>query len=159
MQQEHDSQVQKLREALRWKEQEAILLRHQLSRTSHQPSGNTVSLSNAPVVTPPTTINKAPLCSTSPLLAAHLLQTCPEEPPSLLIAAANNPSSSENILLLVWLLSEHWLLNNTGWIWLKEALTWSATVRRLVWGSCRPRTSRVSCQHKLKLNWNWKCSV
>jgi hypothetical protein len=105
--QEHDSQVQKLREALRRKEREAILLRHQLSRTSHQPSGNTVSLSNAPVVTPPTTTNNAPPCSTSPSLAAHLLQTCPEEPPSLLIAAANNPSSSENNLSLVWLLSEH----------------------------------------------------
>jgi hypothetical protein len=82
VQREQDSQVQKLREeALRQrKEREAILLHHQLSRTSHQPSGNTVSLSNAPVVTLPTTTNNAPPCSTSPLLAAHLLQTCPEEP-------------------------------------------------------------------------------
>jgi hypothetical protein len=151
--QEHDSQVQKLREALRRTEREAILLRHQLSRTSNQSSGNTVSLSNAPVVTPPTTTNNAPPRpasslpndSTSPSLAAHLLQTCPEEPPSLLIAAANNPSSSENNLSLVWLLSEHCLLHDTGWIWLKEALTWSATSRRLVRGSCHPRTSRISC--------------
>lgn len=143
IQQQRDTEIQKVQEALRRTEREATRLHHQLSRTSTGPTAPT----SAPVVTPAATTNNnaadaassqhrdtdssSSSATTRRSLAQHLLQTCPRQPPSLVIMAASNSFSTSD-LAFVWQLAELCLRLDDEWIWLKHALTWSTAARRII---------------------------
>ena len=162
-------ETKKLQEALRRSEREATRLHHELSRTVTtavvtpavtNSSNNTIAAATVAAAESNTTTSNDNTSTTTTndtinhqqqTLALHLLQTASchsEPPPDFLLTTSTNDSN------VVWQLMEHCLSHDTKWTWLQEALTWSASSRRMVVRACCSSSStakssttkcRISC--------------